>query len=249
MVQIYKTKTGQLFYLSCQKLAFMRVLFVAATELEVKKLISNFEFRISDLGKGLYYSPPDSYRDTTHHSLLITGVGMVATAFALGRELAKNQYDLAINLGIAGSFDRSIAPGDLVEITEDTLAELGAEDDETFLPIAQMGFGESTFKASQLLSNLYNNSKLKQATAITVNTVHGNDASIQKIQQRFNAQTESMEGAAFFYACREARVPCLQIRAVSNYVEKRNRDAWQIGLAVKNLNIFAVALLEELKTL
>jgi len=34
-------------------------------------------------------------------------------------------------------------------------------------------------------------------------------------------------------------VPCMQIRAVSNYVEKRNRDAWQIGLAIKNLNTFA----------
>jgi futalosine hydrolase len=55
-----------------------------------------------------------------------------------------------------------------------------------------------------------------------------------------NVQIESMEGAAFFYACRQAGVPCMQIRAVSNYVEKRNRDNWQIGLAVKNLNTFAV---------
>jgi futalosine hydrolase len=36
----------------------------------------------------------------------------------------------------------------------------------------------------------------------------------------------------------------MQIRAVSNYVEKRNRDAWQIGLAIKNLNIFAIDLIE-----
>jgi futalosine hydrolase len=55
-----------------------------------------------------------------------------------------------------------------------------------------------------------------------------------------------MEGAAFFYACRKEGVPGLQIRAVSNYVEKRNRDAWQIGLAVKNLNTFAVELLQAL---
>ncbi len=52
-----------------------------------------------------------------------------------------------------------------------------------------------------------------------------------------------MEGAAFFYACREAQVHYVQIRAVSNYVEKRNRDAWQIGLAIKNLNTFAAELL------
>jgi futalosine hydrolase len=161
----------------------------------------------------------------------------------------KTSMTLVINLGIAGSFDRSFALGDIVEITEDTLAELGAEDDEAFLPITQMGFGESTFKATESLNNFHKTAALKQATAVTVNTVHGNEASIQKVQARLNAQIESMEGAAFFYACREAGVPCLQIKAVSNYVEKRNRDAWQIGLAVKNLNIFAAALIEELQIL
>lgn len=30
-------------------------------------------------------------------------------------------------------------------------------------------------------------------------------------------------------------VPCLQLRAISNYVEKRNRDAWEIELALSNL--------------
>jgi len=39
-------------------------------------------------------------------------------------------------------------------------------------------------------------------------------------------------------------VPCMQIRAVSNYVEKRNLDAWQIGLAIKNLNTFALELVK-----
>jgi len=55
-----------------------------------------------------------------------------------------------------------------------------------------------------------------------------------------------MEGAAFFYACEKAGVKAMQIRAVSNYVEKRNRDNWQIGPAIKNLNNFAVELLEGL---
>jgi futalosine hydrolase len=53
-----------------------------------------------------------------------------------------------------------------------------------------------------------------------------------------------MEGAAFFYVCRQLNVPCIQIRAVSNYVEKRNRDAWNIPLAIKNLNTFAVEFLK-----
>jgi futalosine hydrolase len=229
MVQIYKTKTGELFYLSCQKERYMRILFVAATEAEVKSL----KLKVESLKNP----------STFNFKLLVTGVGMVATAYALGRELATNKYDLAINLGIAGSFDHSITLGDVVEVTTDTIAGLGAEDDDTFLPISQMGFGESVFTATKSLANISNKFNLKQVTAITVNTVHGNEVSIQKIQKRLNPQTESMEGAAFFYACKEAGVPCLQIRAVSNYVEKRNRDNWQIGLAIKNLNTFAVELL------
>ncbi|OJW17666.1 MAG: futalosine hydrolase [Mucilaginibacter sp. 44-25] len=193
-----------------------------------------------------YKLQTDDYQlQTANCKLLVTGVGMVATAYALGRELATNNYDLAINLGIAGSFDRSIALGEVVEVITDTLAELGAEDDTVFLPIDQMGFGESRFDATYQPDELTLPSA-KKVTGITVNTVHGNESSIQKLQQRLNAQTESMEGAAFFYACRQAGVPCMQLRAISNYVEKRNRDAWQIGAAIKNLNAYALELLAAL---
>ena len=220
----------------------MRILIAAATKPEVDLLISDFGFRISDSG-----GSGNEYTLTTHHSqltALITGVGMVATAFALGRHLATNQYDLAINLGIAGSFDRDIALGEVVEVIEDQLSELGAEDDETFLPIEALGFGETIFKTDVRLSS-YSDQELKQVSAITVNTVHGHEMSIRKLTSRIQPQLESMEGAAFFYACQQVSVPCLQIRAVSNYVEKRNRDAWQIGLAIKNLNSFATVFIEE----
>ncbi|RFZ93048.1 futalosine hydrolase [Mucilaginibacter conchicola] len=217
----------------------MRVLFVAATEFEVESLKSEVRRLKSESGDS------DSRLRTNDFRLLITGVGMVATAYALGRELATNQYDLAINLGIAGSFDRNIALGDVVEITEDNLAELGAEDDEKFLPIAEMGFGKSAFGATKPLEELVDLG-LKKCSAVTVNTVHGNEASIQKLQQRLKIQIESMEGAAFFYACSEAKVACIQVRSVSNYVEKRNRDAWQIGPAIKNLNEIAIKLLDAL---
>jgi len=44
-----------------------------------------------------------------------------------------------------------------------------------------------------------------------------------------------MEGAAFFYACLLEGITCTQIRTISNKVEKRNKDNWDIPLAVKNL--------------
>ncbi|MES2111944.1 MAG: futalosine hydrolase [Bacteroidota bacterium] len=225
----------------------MRILIVVATKEEVAPLISEFGISIADfLGTPQLISSDAGLR-TADFELLITGVGMVATAFALGKQLAANKYDLVVNLGIGGSFDHSIALGDLVEITQDTFSELGAEDDTRFLPIADMGFGEATFHPSKKLAdlyNLFNTFNLKQATAITVNTVHGNEDSIKRVADRLSPQIESMEGAAFFYACKQYSVPCLQIRAVSNYVEKRNRDNWNIGLAIKNLNTFAVEFLK-----
>jgi len=205
----------------------MRILVVSATEFEIGDLRSE----VGNQSQGIDF--------------LVTGVGMVATAFSLGRHLAANQYDLAINLGIAGSFDRDVPLGEVVEVIEDCFSEFGAEDDETFLPIETLGFGESIFKTDTRLST-YTDQQLKQVSAITVNTVHGHDPSIQKLIGRIQPQLESMEGAAFFYACKQVRVPCLQIRAVSNYVEKRNRDAWQIGFALKNLNTFVGELIKAL---
>ncbi len=225
----------------------MHILIVAATEAEISLLRESHlkesqESRIKNQDK----AGSGSRQLTTDNrklDFLITGVGMVATAFALGVHLAANKYDLVINLGIAGSFDRNIALGDVVEIIEDTFSELGAEDDDCFLSLTTLGFGEITYKP-----NGHPFLNIKQVKAITVNKVHGNEASIDKIVERLNPQLESMEGAAVFYACRQVGVACVQIRAVSNYVEKRNRDAWKIGLAVKNLNTFAGELLDVLRS-
>lgn len=241
-MQIYKTKTGELFYISHDNYAIMQVLIVAATQPEVGGLISDFGFSVAKSDNNQLLTA-NRQLPNANCQLLITGAGMVATAFALGRHLATNRYNLAINLGIAGSFNRDIALGTVCEVMEDTLVELGAEDDEAFITIDNLGFGESRFMATYPLPP---SAHITQATAVTVNTVHGNEASIQKLSTRLKADLESMEGAAFFYACKQAGVPCVQIRSVSNYVEKRNRAAWQIGPAIKNLNTFAAELLADL---
>lgn len=224
----------------------MRILVVVATEKEVSSLISDFRFSISDLSESPKPSNLNCRLLTANCQLLITGVGMVATAFAVGRHLAANQYDLAINLGITGSYNRTIALGEVLEITEDTLAELGADDGDEFVTIDKLGFGTGIFKPTARLSDFSENFNLKTATAATVNTISGNEAFIEKITEQLNPQTESMEGAAFFYACNEMNVPCLQIRAVSNYVERRNRENWKVSLAIKNLNTFAIEFLKQL---
>ena len=167
----------------------------------------------------------------TEFDHLVTGVGMVSTTLELTKTLSTKKYDLVINGGIAGSFNRTLKIGDVVEVAEDTFSEIGAQDDQRFITPNQMSLDVDV---------VFNNKPqtyLKPVRAITVNTVHGEQFSIEKIMHRLNPHIETMEGAAFFKTCQHFGVNCIQIRAISNYVEKRNKSNWNIPIAIKNLNI------------
>jgi futalosine hydrolase len=213
----------------------MNILLVSATLAEIEPLISNFKLS-EDVNK------------LNQHQLkyLISGVGMTATAYALGKEFAGYNYDLVINVGIAGAFDRSLSQGDVVEVKLDCFAELGAEDGESFLSIDEIGLGKSSIKPKHPFESTFTRS-LKKVNSITVNKVHGNDESIYNTSVRLNPQIETMEGAAFFFACNEAGFTCLQIRAISNLVERRNRASWDIPTAIQNLNAAIIGLLNNLQ--
>ncbi|MDG1934649.1 MAG: futalosine hydrolase [Flavobacteriales bacterium] len=162
------------------------------------------------------------------HPVLVTGIGMVNTSINLTRELSKNSYDLVINMGIAGSFKDSINIGDVVEITEDSFSEIGFENNNQFNK-----FSEFDIKTSFTVNP---KSTLTRVKSITVNTVHGNAQSISEIVERENTDIESMEGAAVFNVCEDFSTNCIQIRSISNKVEARNKDNWDIKTAISNLN-------------
>lgn len=200
----------------------MKVLLVSATDFELAPILE----RCTGLKK-------------LELSSLVTGVGMVATAFELAVFLASNKVDLALNVGLAGAFDRSLELGEVVQVTSDQFSEEGTEDGEEFIPISSLGLraaDEFPFE-NGILNKVYfaEQITLKKVEGITVNTVHGNDTTIQQVVERISPEVESMEGAAFIYACNKRAVPCMQLRAISNYVEKRDRSKWEIELALDNL--------------
>ena len=78
---------------------------------------------------------------------------------------------------------------------------------------------------------------LLTVNAITVNTTSGTAERISKLENLFDPDIESMEGAAFYFCCMHMHLPCFQLRSISNYVEKRNKANWNIPLAVEQLNI------------
>jgi futalosine hydrolase len=45
-----------------------------------------------------------------------------------------------------------------------------------------------------------------------------------------------MEGAAFMMVCQKFNITFIQIRSISNYVEERDKEKWDLDLAIKNLN-------------
>lgn len=204
----------------------MNILLVSATKPEITPFLQKTGVEPGDVILSSH-----SYRN---HKLdiLITGVGIAQTAYYLGKHLT-SKYDLAINAGICGSFSPHIKLGEVVQIGEDYFADLGAEDDEKFLSIDELGLPAAYYVKNE---NPFILDKIKQVRGVTVNTTHGNVANIQKFTARIKAEVESMEGAAFLWACNQEKVKSLQLRAVSNYVEKRDRSKWEIGPAVKNLN-------------
>src|SRR3954447_26086331 len=116
----------------------------------------------------------DCYRLGGHDiDVLITGVGMVATAAWCSRALTQTSYDLALNFGVCGSFDEFIEPGTVVHVTSDRLAELGAEDGDRFLTLEELELpGECEFVNLDPPSNPELD-QLPAVSAITVNTGHG----------------------------------------------------------------------------
>jgi futalosine hydrolase len=223
----------------------VRVLVVVATEAEVGPFVAGLA-RVAEAGPRL-----TRYRAAAHDvDALITGVGMVATASWCSRILATGRYDVALNLGVCGSFNRAIGPGAVVHVITDRLAELGAEDGDSFLTIQQMGLlqaDEFPFKGGRLVNEappaLAPLSDLRAVDGITVSTVHGNEASIAGVAERFVPDVESMEGAAFMYSCLIHGIPFAQVRAVSNIVERRNRAAWKLREAVDALGAAGLRIL------
>jgi futalosine hydrolase len=113
-----------------------------------------------------------------------------------------------------------------------------------------LGYGRSTFTSSLLNDKELRLPFLKQGEGITVNKVHGSTESIEKIKKLHpNSLVESMEGAAVFYAADKMTIPVIEIRGISNYVERRNRATWNIPLAIMNSNKALIKTLEYLNNL
>jgi futalosine hydrolase len=215
----------------------MHILLVSATPFEIAPTLQWLESEFATPEQGLFSKNELTVRP------LICGVGQTATAWQLGLRFAVEKPDWALNAGIAGAFAPDLEMGEVVNVVSECFADLGVEEaDGRFTDLFKLGLAPvetALFDDAGRMRNPASEDMafLRAVQGITVNKVHGFAPSIAAIRRLYpEAEVESMEGAAFFYACLHAGVPFLQIRGISNYVEPRNRDAWNLPLAIQNLN-------------
>jgi len=171
-----------------------------------------------------------------------SGIGMLAASFALTKLALEDKPDLIIQVGLAGTFDSNSLLGTVVAINEETIGDLGVEEDGKWKDLFDLKLEKSSYHPfekrklpNQWLSK-YNLLGLKEVSGITVNEISTNPERIQKLVKKYNPGIESMEGAALHYVARETNIPFLQIRAISNYIGERDKSNWQMKLAIDNLN-------------
>ena len=209
----------------------MQILLVAATEFEIAPLFKTMPFV----------------------DFLVTGVGVPMTVYHLMKQLKQKKYDLVIQAGIAGSFINSLELGKVVFVSQDTFGDLGIYEQHCFSTLFEKGFADENkypFENGWLLNQnqLMNIFPIKKVNGITINMVTDDLVMSDQLSKKFNAQVETMEGAAFHYTCLMEKIPFLQLRGISNYVGQRDKARWKLKEAVDNVNAQLLIILNHLQS-
>ena len=227
----------------------MKFLIVSATKLEIQPLLNE----LTKAGALNSQWNEYVYRDY-EINFLISGIGSTPASYALTRELKERDYDLVLNLGIAGSFHREIKIGEVLVVKQEVFSDLGVESEEGFRSVFELNLikpNDHPFKNGRLNALIPDYMadalrQLRQIVGITVNTITGQKKTVESLIISYQPDIETMEGAAVFYVCLMEELPFAQIRAISNYVGERHESKWDIPMATTNLAIEVISILNKL---
>src|SRR5579859_1902869 len=193
----------------------MEILLVAATTFEIQPTID--------------YLRELTGKDRRHSvTPLITGVGGLATTWALTRQIDRGRPGLVLQAGIAGCFTGR-KYGEVFVVREELLADLGVWEKGRFKTLFDMRLAEPDhfpFAGGALVNpygELLTLTGLEPVRGMTVNEITTDAKRIGYHQQNTAAVVESMEGGPMHYVCQQAGVPFLQLRSVSNAVGIRDK--------------------------
>ncbi len=193
----------------------------------------------------------ESLQDDGRFDVCVAGVGCVAAASSTSALLAGKQYDLVINLGIAGGFVGRADIGTVVVADRMVAADLGAETAEGFISLEQLQLGDSQIASDEKLADrvlqalVRKSIPVQRAAILTLSTVTGTEETAVKLSNRMpDAVAEAMEGYGVAVAAVQHNLPVLEIRAISNAIGKRDRSSWRIAEALDRLREVSLVLKE-----
>jgi len=216
----------------------MNILIAASTTLEIQPALDFLQAQNFRIQKKEF-------------TLLVTGIGGMATTYNLTKSFLQKRFDYSIQAGIAGSFHSGIPIGSVVAVQEELMGDLGAEENNEFKDVFDLGlmsdndlpFSHKILKNSYIEDHIYG---IPLVRSIGVNEITTRKERIELLRKKFSPDIESMEGGAFHYVCLREKIPFLQLRAISNYVGERNKAYWKLQEAIKNLNEFLIKIMQEI---
>lgn len=186
---------------------------------------------------------------TSVHGLehVLTGVGMPSVYRTF---LSQSVTGPLISLGIAGAYEGTgLKIGDVVVVESEIVGDLGMElpFDPKFTPLREFPFGLS-HKAVRLF--VPRKAMVPLVSGCTVSTVTGTRETGTRHRENYGVAIETMEGYAVADIAAAYRVPCIEVRAISNYATVRDMRSENIRIALAALNsywsLYGAQLLEEL---
>ena len=196
--------------------------------------------------------------------LVQTGIGAVNTAHALTCVLQARCPDMVLQVGVGGAYPGvGLALGDLALASAEVYGDLGVRTGDGWhgaefigIPVVERGHAyfnsfpvdrDRVERGRALLRGGWSGTApaLLVGPFVTVQECSGLARLGQERASRFNAVCENMEGAAAAHLCLLYGIPFVEVRSISNQVEDRRTDKWDLPLALARSQEAALRLLRE----
>lgn len=175
------------------------------------------------------------------------GVGMAASAAATATALALASYEVVVSLGVAGGFDGRAGIGEVVVADQILAADLGVDAPDGYRTLGELGLADTGIATGARCDLVAARLGARTGLVLTVTTVTGTDERAAYLRDRWGPVAEAMEGYGVWSAARTGAPDTfpLEVRAISNRVGRRDRDAWDLPAALDALARASARLFEE----
>jgi len=183
--------------------------------------------------------------------VLISGIGLLATSYALLKQIQLKRPDMIIQAGVGGCFDKKLKLGQVFVIQKEAVADQSVVELKklkTLFDLNLVPANQPPFQKGWLVNphSIVKKLRLPKVTGISVNEITTQPQKVRFYKKQFNPIIESMEGAALHYIALQEKIPFLQLRSSSNYIAERNKKNWNMPAAIASLNQSLLTLLQEL---